>query len=189
MTGLSSSEVRPRLGAGGPRTAAGKARSSRNAVRHGLASATDHAVAAARDRVEPAVLAMAGALVDGLTGRWAVGSQTASTQERLWDLALDVAVAELDLHRVRLAREAVLAREEGDLALLLEVADLVAADAEAALSMALLLAEHGEAEDARLAACARSLAAFERYHQHAQARLGRARRAFETAWSARGAAR
>lgn len=189
MTVPCSALAKPRRGAGGPRTAAGKARSARNAVRHGLASAIDPAVADALDRAEPAVMAMAHSLIGGSRAMGANASRLSSGQDPQWDKALDVAVAEFDLQRVRLAREAVLARENGDRAILRAVADLVAADADALVSMAALLEDREQVEEARVAASARSLAAFERYHLRAQARLHRARLAFEKAWLPQGAKR
>jgi hypothetical protein len=71
----------------GPKTAAGKLKSSRNAYRHGLSSPL---------RLEPVTSAKAGAIVHALVGG-------APNEEKL-TLAVEFAQAQLELQRIRSTR-------------------------------------------------------------------------------------
>lgn len=187
MTPLSA---RARLGKGGPRTAAGKARSSRNALRHGLAAASDAALAATRDRVEPVVVAMAAAILadDPCLSPGPAGCPATTSHvdaEALRHAALDVAVAELELRRVRAAQAAMIETEDAARALEREIAILLGADGAHVAVVAGTSARPSFASegptfgDLLVATGGGRLASLERYHLRALARLHRARMAFE----------
>jgi hypothetical protein len=135
----------------GPRTADGKARSSRNARRHGLniSVLSDQALAA---DVE--------ALAHDIAG--------VDAGPKLLDLARDLAEAQIELSRVRRARHDVL------LNLLSHSNGLRADEGETPPQRSNILAQVA-------AILAPELAAFDRYERHALSRRRRAIRAFDAA--------
>jgi hypothetical protein len=136
----------------GPRTAAGKARSARNAVKHGLSSPT---------RADPEVMRA--------TERWGrkVAGETTG-EER--ELAYAIAAAQVELERVRQARFAIYNADCG-------TARVIAAGAPAALLEA--HADGIEALEERLCEVVWQLDALQRYDERAFARRQRAIRRLE----------
>jgi hypothetical protein len=134
----------------GPRSAAAKARTARNAFRHGLA------IPLTRD---PAASAETQRLAAALVG-------LSSSSYRL-EQARVAAEAELELRRVRAHRKALLDRKAAELATQRPVrADELSAPAELG----------GEPEATAIAAALPDLATLERYERRARSRLRRAMR-------------
>jgi hypothetical protein len=175
MTTASRHGPGTRRGAGGPRTPQGKARSSRNARRHGFASANEAALAAIRDRSEPAVLALAAALV----------AAPREDGRDLAPLALDLAVAERELQRVRLARAALVEMERADRADLVAFAHALESTTAINADQPVPSTMRPEPDETDVVVATPALVSLERYHQRAMARLHRARHAFEAALTSR----